>query len=88
MYLTLLSTLFSFVLQIWVQSKFVPHVAGLVFLLESPIAAVAALAILGEAMTPAGLAGAILISICAVVLVWRSREVPQPVPDAPVLSAS
>ncbi|MBO9540892.1 DMT family transporter [bacterium] len=88
LYLTLLSTLFSFVLQIWVQSKFVPHVAGLVFLLESPIAAVAALAILGEAMTPAGFAGSLLISICAVVLVRRSREVSQPAPETPVLSAS
>ncbi|HEY9898926.1 MAG TPA: DMT family transporter [Pantanalinema sp.] len=87
-YLTLLSTLFSFVLQIWVQRQFPPHVAGVVFLLESPIAAVAALFILGEAITPVGFAGALLISICAVFLVWRSSEAPQPAPESPALAAS
>lgn len=86
LYLTLFSTLFSFVLQIWVQRQFPPHVAGIVFLLESPIAVVAALLILREAMTPSGLAGALMISACAVFLVWRSREAARPAPEVPALT--
>ncbi|HEY9854810.1 MAG TPA: DMT family transporter, partial [Stenomitos sp.] len=38
-YLTVGSTLLSFVLQPWVQRAYPAHVAGVVFLLESPIAA-------------------------------------------------
>lgn len=80
LYLTFFSTLGSFVLQPWVQRSYPPHVAGIVFLLESPIAALAAWVFLGEAISPMGTLGAGLISLCALYLVWRTRqrEVPKP----------
>lgn len=74
LYLTVLSSLFTFVVQMWVQRHFRPHVAGSVFLLESPIATLAGLAFLGEGISPPGVAGALLILVSAFVLVWRSRE--------------
>lgn len=76
LYLTLISTLLAFVLQPWVQRSYPPHVAGVVFLLESPVAAVAAWLMLGEGLTWMGAAGAGLIILCAFYLVWRTQVQP------------
>lgn len=73
LYLTLISTLLAFVLQPWVQRAYPPHVAGVVFLLESPVAAGAAWLLLGESVSWAGAAGAGLIILCALFLVWRTQ---------------
>lgn len=80
-YLTICGTFLSFVLQPWVQRWCPAHVAGVVFLMESPVAAVAAWGALGEGMSPAGVAGACLITLCALYLVYRSR--PEDRPEAP-----
>lgn len=89
LYLTVCSTLMSFALQPWVQRSYAPHVAGIVFLIESPVAALAAWVSLGESLTLLGTAGASLISLCALYLVWRTRErSPRPRSEAPLAAVS
>lgn len=78
LYLILCSTLMSFALQPWVQRSYPPHVAGIVFLIESPVAALAAWVSLGESITPMGMVGAGLISLCALYLVWRTQSLAPP----------
>lgn len=82
-YLTVGSTLMSFALQPWVQRAYAPHVAGVVFLLESPVAALAAWLILGESLSGMGMAGAGVITLCALYLVWRTQGRP---PEPPLVA--
>lgn len=77
-YLTVFSTLLSFVLQPWVQRVYPAHVAGVVFLLESPIAALTGWVSLNERVSLLGTVGAGLISLCALYLVWRTQQVAVP----------
>lgn len=59
--LTLGSSLFAFFLQVRAQKHLSASVAALLFLMESPFAAIFAAILLGERMTPMQIGGAVLI---------------------------
>jgi drug/metabolite transporter (DMT)-like permease len=65
------STVIAFALQLRAQARLSPTVASLLFLLESPIALVFAMLLLGERLTASEVVGAILIFTSAVAAVVR-----------------
>lgn len=73
--LSVLSSLLAFSLQVYSQKKVPAHVASLLFMLESPFAALFAYFLLGEVMTGMQVIGAWLITFSVVLGVWgESRE--------------
>ncbi len=71
--LTLLCTLLAFTSQIYAQKKIPAHIAGLVFLMESPFAAFFGFIILKESISTMAFTGAILIIISVAILPYFSR---------------
>lgn len=80
--LTFGSTLVAFALQVRAQKKISPSIASLIFLLESPFAALFGLWFLGERLTPQIVLGAviILISLITSVVVASRTSAPEQAP--------
>lgn len=69
--LTFGSTFLAFALQVKAQKNLSPSIASMIFLLEAPIAALFAVWLLGETMSPSQWFGAVLIFFAALSTVWR-----------------
>ncbi len=68
------SSLVAFALQVRAQKKLSPSVSSLIFLLESPFAALFGFALLGEKLTAGTLIGAAIIMACLVASVVLGKE--------------
>lgn len=78
LYLSLLSSMVAFSLQIVAQKRIPSHIVSLIFLLESPIAAFFGFVILGETLNTMNLIGAslILVSVALIPLVNKMHKSP------------
>ncbi len=74
LYLSLLSSMVAFTLQILAQKRLPSHIVSLVFLLESPIAAFFGFVLLNELLTPMNLFGCILILISVALLPIANKK--------------
>jgi drug/metabolite transporter (DMT)-like permease len=75
LYLGIISSMISFTVQVIAQKKIPAHIAGLVFLMESPFAATFGFLIFGERLNSMNLAGAALIIISVILVPVLGREV-------------
>ncbi len=75
LYLSVISSMISFTAQVTAQKKIPDHIAGLVFLMESPFAAVFGFLILGEVLNVMNLFGAGLIILSVLLVPVLGREV-------------
>lgn len=75
LFLSIVSSMISFTIQIVAQRKIPDHIAGLVFLMESPFAALFGFIILGETLNMMNLVGAGLIILSVVLVPVLGREV-------------
>lgn len=75
LYLGILSSMVSFTTQVIAQKKIPDHIAGLIFLTESPFAAFFGFWILGETLNTMNLIGAALIILAVVLIPVLGREV-------------
>ncbi|MBY0415098.1 MAG: DMT family transporter [Bdellovibrionales bacterium] len=75
LYLGIISSMISFTVQIVAQKKIPPHIAGLIFLMESPFAALFGYLVFGELLNSMNLAGAGLIILSVVLVPVLGREV-------------
>ena len=74
-YLGIISSMISFTAQVVAQKKIAPHIAGLIFLMESPFAALAGFLVFGESLNFMNLVGAGLIMRAVVLVPILGREV-------------
>lgn len=74
-FLSVISSLIAYTIQIVAQKKIPAHIAGLVFLMESPFAAFFAFLVLGEKLSLTNLFGALLVIISIVLVPILGREV-------------
>lgn len=74
-YLGIISSMISFTAQVVAQKKIAPHIAGLIFLTESPFAALAGYLVFGESLNSMNLAGAGLIMAAVILVPVLGREV-------------
>jgi drug/metabolite transporter (DMT)-like permease len=74
LYLTVISTMIAFLIQIRAQRQLSPVVASLLFLLESPFSALFALIFLGESLLPSQWFGGVLILLSAALCVLRPER--------------
>ena len=74
-YLGIISSMISFTAQVVAQKKIAPHIAGLIFLMESPFAALAGFLVFGESLNFMNLVGAGLIMSAVVLVPILGREV-------------
>lgn len=75
LFLGILSSMISFTMQIIAQRKIPAHIAGLIFLTESPFAALFGYLVLGEVLNEYNLFGAFLIILSVVLVPVLGREV-------------
>lgn len=75
LYLSVISSMISFTVQVVAQKKIPDHIAGLVFLMESPFAAVFGYTVLGESLSMMNLLGAGFILIAVFLVPVLGREV-------------
>lgn len=75
LFLGIVSSMISFTIQVIAQKKIPDHVAGLIFLMESPFAAFFGFMILGEKLSPLNLVGASLIIFAIILIPLLGREV-------------
>lgn len=75
LFLGIISSMISFTAQVVAQKKIPDHIAGLIFLMESPFAALFGYLILGESLSSIGLMGAALIVLSVVLVPILGREV-------------
>lgn len=75
LYLGIISSMISFTAQVIAQKKIPDHIAGLIFLTESPFAAIAGYFILGETLNSMNLVGAVLIMLAVILIPILGREV-------------
>ena len=68
LFLGILSSMFAFTIQVVAQKKIKPHIAGLIFLLESPIAAFFGYLVFKESMSVINIVGACLILISVILV--------------------
>lgn len=68
LFLGILSSMFAFTVQVIAQRKVKPHIAGLIFLLESPIAAFFGYLVFKESMSVTNIIGACLILISVILV--------------------
>jgi drug/metabolite transporter (DMT)-like permease len=68
LFLGILSSMFAFTVQVVAQRKIKPHIAGLIFLLESPIAAFFGYLVFKESMSLMNIIGACLILISVILV--------------------
>lgn len=70
--LSILSSILAFSFQVYAQKNIPSQVAGLLFLLESPFAALLAFWWLGEAIAPIALVGAGLVILSSVITIFKN----------------
>lgn len=75
LYLGIISSMISFTAQIIAQKKIPDHIAGLIFLTESPFAAFFGFIIFGELLNQMNFVGAVLIILSIVLVPILGREV-------------
>lgn len=75
LYLGIISSMISFTVQIIAQKQIPDHIAGLVFLTESPFAAFFGFIMFGELLNQMNLFGALLIILSVVLIPILGREV-------------
>lgn len=75
LYLGIISSMVSFTTQVIAQKKIPDHIAGLIFLTESPFAAFFGFWILGEMLNQMNMVGAGLIIVAVVLIPVLGREV-------------
>lgn len=75
LYLGIISSMISFTVQIIAQKKIPEHIAGLVFLMESPFAALSGYLVFGETLNQMNLFGAGLIIVSVILVPVLGREV-------------
>ncbi len=80
-YLGIFSSMISFTAQIVAQKKIPDHIAGLIFLTESPFAALFGFLVLGETLNGMNLLGAGLIILSVVLVPILGREVTAKIKD-------
>lgn len=78
-FLGIVSSMISFTIQVVAQKKIPPHIAGLIFLMESPFAAVFGYFIFRETLNFLNIIGAILIMLSVILIPVFGREVTAPV---------
>ncbi len=74
-FLSLISSLLAYSIQIHTQKKIPPHIAGLIFLTESPFAALFGFLFLSERLNAMNLVGAFCILLSVVLVPILGREV-------------
>ncbi|MCK5883912.1 MAG: DMT family transporter [Bacteriovoracaceae bacterium] len=74
-FLSIFSSIIAFSIQVHSQKTITPHVVALVFLLESPFAAIFGYWILGESLTPMNTIGAILVMFSIALLPLVNRRI-------------
>lgn len=84
LFLAIVSSMISFTIQVIAQKKIPDHIAGLVFLMESPFAALFAFWFLGETLNEMNLAGAGLIVLSVLLVPVLGREVTAQAPQGRV----
>jgi drug/metabolite transporter (DMT)-like permease len=75
LFLSVFSSILAFSIQVVSQKKIPSHVAGLIFLLESPFAAIFAYFILDERLNTMNIMGAVLIVLSVALVPFLGREV-------------
>lgn len=75
LYLGIISSMISFTVQIIAQKKIPAHIAGLIFLMESPFAAIFGFLLLGESLNQMNIMGAGLIILSVLLVPVLGREV-------------
>ena len=75
-YLGIISSMISFTVQVVAQKKIPDHVAGLIFLTESPFAAFFGFIFFKEALNSMNLLGALLIILSALLVPFMAKEIP------------
>lgn len=79
LFLAMVSSMISFTIQVVAQKKIPAHIAGLIFLMESPFAAVFGYLIFGEVLNSMNILGAVLIMLSVLLVPVFGREVTTPV---------
>lgn len=79
LFLGIVSSMISFTIQVVAQKKIPAHIAGLIFLMESPFAAVFGFMIFREQLNPMNIFGAILIMLSVILVPVLGREVTTPI---------
>lgn len=75
LFLSIVSSMISFTVQVVAQKKIPDHIAGLIFLMESPFAAFFGFIVLGEVLNGMNLVGAALIILSVLLVPVLGREV-------------
>lgn len=75
LFLSIISSMISFTIQVVAQRKIPDHITGLLFLMESPFAALFGFLIFGETLNVMNLVGAVLIILAVVLVPILGREV-------------
>lgn len=78
LFLGIISSMISFSIQVVAQKKIPSHIAGLIFLMESPFAAIFGFFIFGESLNPMNIVGAILVMLSVILVPVLGREVTTP----------
>lgn len=78
LFLGIISSMISFTIQVFAQKKIPVHIAGLIFLMESPFAAIFGFFIFKEILNPMNLFGAFLIIMSVLLVPVLGREVTTP----------
>lgn len=81
LFLSVVSSMISFTVQVVAQKKIPDHIAGLVFLMESPFAAFFGFIVLGEVLNGMNLVGAGLIILSVLLVPVLGREVTAEAPQ-------
>lgn len=78
LFLGIISSMISFSIQVVAQKKIPSHIAGLIFLMESPFAAVFGYFIFREMLNPMNIVGAVLVMLSVILVPVLGREVTTP----------
>jgi drug/metabolite transporter (DMT)-like permease len=78
LFLSVISSMISFSIQVIAQKKIPSHIAGLIFLMESPFAAVFGYLVFNERLNFLNIFGAVLITISVILVPVLGREVTTP----------
>ncbi len=78
LFLGIISSMISFTIQVVAQKKIPSHIAGLIFLMESPFAAVFGYFVFKELLSPMNMVGALLIMLSVILVPVLGREVTTP----------
>jgi len=82
LFLGIISSMISFSIQVVAQKKIPSHIAGLIFLMESPFAAVFGYFVFKESLNPLNIVGAILVMLSVILVPVLGREVTTPKKDS------